>query len=1288
MKRCIHYYPCMLCLLLASHMVHSQHLQSDTIRLQWKNITPISGNKGTAKTLTFSGAMHLPQLYSLPVHSSSYPGLYLEKVSLQHTVWEEITSEELHFVPKQDMFSGEPDIVLFNGTERKQPNATVHITPLRRNPASGKIEKLLQFTYLLKEGDTPLQMAPPPNSSKVTNSILSQGEWYKLTFNKSGIYKIDYKYLKEMGIDLGTISPSKLQIWGNGGSMLPEACAAERPTDLTETPIHVVGGEDGTFDLNDYILMYAQGPITWQRNGNEPFFRASPHLYSNYSFYFLTVGSQDGKRIQKAMDLPAASISFQSYQTRGHHENNSFNFLGSGRKWYGDPVSDGAVKQLLFTTNPVSANSKAYLISAMLSKSNGTLEKFSLFEVSSGSFKKNYSFQGPVRPHDNGYSYLGDETVGIDSFSIQEWQGIKQLPISYRFQKGNDNSAVGYLDYVSITYETRLEISDNQFDFRQLKSAQYPSCTYVLANTFSIEKINIWDVSYLSQIQEQDVHYTKESVSFTAVPMGTVHEYVAFYGSSFSPPIAYEKLSNQNIKGSATPDLLLVTHPSLLASAQRLAAFRRTHDHLNVLVVTTEEVYNEFASGAQDLVAIRDCARMFYKRPDGTKLRYLLLFGSASYDYKNISNTHQPSSLVPIYESDGSLHPIYSYSSDDFVAMLDDHDGNWENRDKMDLGVGRLPAKTAAEADLLVNKLIGYATNPNSFGDWRQQITFLADDDEEQSNPNDFLKNAENLTKLINDLAPAMTVNKVYIGAYPKEVTGSGTYTPMSTKELNRHFEEGVLIFDYIGHGNDEKLASENAINTSFINALHNQDRLAFLLTATCEFGRYDNPFILSGALRFLLQPKGGAIGLLTTTRPVFQGTNEKLNTAFFYSLLTYSNGVPQRLGEIVRQTKNASIYETVNRNFALLGDPSMQLYQTSNKVIVEQLNSKKFQPFSDTLKAQQKVIVKGILTDWTGHKRTDFSGVIHVKCLDKEITLATLDTPIVRFKNRSNKIFYGSASVINGQFECTFIIPKNINYTVGKGRFAFYALQEGGDHQEAAGAEERFYVGSSVHNAPADVTPPQIKLFMNDESFVDGGLTNEQPLFIAKLSDENGINATQAIGRSIKATLDGDIRKEWILDNYYKADRDSYKTGTIRYPLPPLTPGPHKIQIKVFDTDSNAATGAIEFMVAKQEALSLQHVLNYPNPFTTSTTFHFDHNRAGDDLEVMLQVFTISGKLVRTLMATSHASAAHFNDLHWDGKDDFGDDLGRGVYVYKVTVKALSDGAKKEEFQKMVILN
>ena len=593
----------------------------------------------------------------------------------------------------------------------------------------------------------------------------------------------------------------------------------------------------------------------------------------------------------------------------------------------------------------------------------------------------------------------------------------------------------------------------------------------------------------------------------------------------------------------------------------------------------------------------------------------------------------------------------------------------------------------------MVDKIRHYHT-PATLNNWRNTICFIADDED----GNLHLTQADGVAvNTVQANYKDYDIDKIYLDAYNQESTPGGQRYPDATDAINNRVEKGALIINYTGHGGELGWAHERVLENADINSWENYDALPLFVTATCEFSRYDDPARTAAGEFVYLNPTGGAIAMLTTTRVVTSGSNLTLTTNFYKNAFEPINGEMPRLGDLFMKTKNASIggsFQAANtRKFALLGDPAMRLAYPEHVVMTDSINQQAVGGTSDTLKALSKVTITGHIENTSGVKLTTFNGTVYPTVFDKAVSVTTLANDPTSseksFKVQKNALFRGKSSVVNGEFSFTFVVPKDIAYQPGLGRISYYA--ENGI-TDANGPYEDFIIGGTSSNIESDIAGPQVRLYMNDSNFVDGGLTDENPTLLAFIFDEHGINTTgNGIGHDIVAVLDGETDNPFVLNDNYEADRDNYKSGSVTYPFTDLKEGPHELSFKVWDVYNNSTQVFADFIVARSAELALSHVLNYPNPFTTYTEFWFEHNKPGEQLDVQIQVFTVSGRLIKTINADIitqgfRPDPGEWTDLQWDGKDDFGDDIGRGVYVYHLQVRS-SSGDYADQYEKLVIL-
>ncbi|MFT3826957.1 MAG: type IX secretion system sortase PorU [Chitinophagaceae bacterium] len=1111
------------------------------------------------------------------------------------------------------------------------------------------------------------------------HSVLSTGNWYKISVKEAGIYKIDLPFLSSLGINTSSLNSATVRVFGNGGEMLPEKAGAAKTDDLAENAIWVEDGGDGVLNGNDYILFYARGPHEWLKDSVNKTFAHRKNLYSEQSYYYITVGGNN-KRIETAANPGFSNITITDFNERYFYELDTFNLLSSGRSWVGEEFSDGPGK--LLTRNfsipvPAATGQPCIININCVARSFNTASRFT---VRANNQQVTTFFVSPVG------------TGPYDLFAASQKNSVSMVPAAETLSLGIDyttgsSGSQGWLDWLEVLPRRNLSLTNvNQLLFRDWNSVGGANTGhFVIRNAASATEV--WDVTNALQPVRMQGSLAGTEYSFNA-SCNSLHEYVAFNNTGFLSPTAVGRVNNQDLHNNTLTDFLVVAHASLLTQANRLAQYHQQKDNLRTLVVTADQVFNEFSSGIPDPTAVRDFVKMYFDKAGGDsslRPRYLLLFGAGSFDYKNrlTNNTN----FVPAYESPESLDPLSTYTSDDFFGFLDDADDiNGSGTYLLDIGIGRIPATSDAEAKAMVDKIVDY-NSAAAFGPWRNEYTFVADDEDN----NLHLQDAETVTAIAAATDTLLNLDKIYLDAYKQQSNSSGARYPDVNLAISNKMFSGTLVWNYAGHGSYRRLAEEVVLDQDIINTFNNAGKLPLFITATCDVAPYDNPLVSSIGENLLLRPKTGAIALMTTTRLVFAYSNRIMNSNYTaVSLARKTDGTYRSLGEAVKLAKNTTYTFSGdvnnNRKFTLLGDPALTLAFPQYQVKTTAVNGIPVTAATDTLKALSEYTISGRVEDRAGNILTNFNGTVYPVIFDKMQTVTTLANDPGSFKTtfqvQKSMLFKGKAQVINGLFTFNFVVPKDINYQYGNGKISYYAS---GETTDANGATTIIVGGSG--SGVSDKDGPDIKAYLNDEKFVSGSITNDKPVLLLKLADSSGINIMgTGIGHDLVAILDNDQQNPYVLNNFYEADINNYRKGVVRFQLPQVAEGLHTLQIKAWDAVNNSSEKALEFRVIKEADFAIDHVLNYPNPFTTQTTFWFEHNRPGEQLNVSIRIYSVAGRLVKTIRSTIFSPGNRSSEVQWDGKDDYGSKIGRGVYIYRLRVQT-ADGKTAEKLEKLFIL-
>ena len=1178
-------------------------------------------------------------------------------VNIINTVYVPCDSSEIKYILNFSIDSI-PHLSYRSGVSQKKLIIRGEVFPFIKK--DGIYQKLLFVELQLSLLDT---FSARKSNTTIEHSVLSTGNWYKIAVNVDGIYRLTYQDLQELGLNVSNLNPHNLRIYGHPGGLLPEDNSSVRPIDLQELAIQVIGQSDGIFNENDYILFFGQSPNQWTLD-NSNLFSRQQHYYDNNTYYFITADLGEGQRINSKQSLSSSDTIITTFNDFQIHEKEEVNFIKSGKNWYGDVFDLVDAKSFNFTFPnrlgdanlkvALAANSPSPFNSIFIINASGMSSDTTSISATSGSYNK----------------------ANLKVFEKNITPSADDIQITLEYSSSSP-SGKGWLDYIEINAQRDLKMVGNQMLFRSLSSVK-PNTVSEFQLSNSNSSTRIWDITN-PLVPQKIVGQNSGSILSYKISTDTLKNFIAFNGGYLTANLI-GKIDNQDLHALRDIDYLIISHPSFMQQANRLANFHSSQG-LNVEVVSPQQIYNEFSSGSQDVSAIRDFAKMLYEQEN--PLRYLLLFGDASYDPKDrlADNTN----FIVSYQSLNSTNELFSYASDDFFALLDDDETIFSddlNIPFLDIGIGRFPVQTIDQAKHAVDKVIAYSSE-ESYGDWRLNMCFVGDDNDEIETVHSL--QAEQLADYIASNYPVMNVDKIYLDAYQQESSTGGQRCKSVNNAISEAINKGMFLVNYTGHGGELGWAHERILEANDINSWSNQNKLPLFMTATCEFSRYDDPERVSAGEKVFLKENGGAIALLTTSRVVFTGSNLDLNTSFLENLFPIDNEPFPRLGDVLIRTKNnvIDISNTNHRNFTLLGDPALQLAYPKYDVVLTEVQ--------DSAKALGLVTISGEIQN-NGVKLDNFNGIVYPKVYDKRRDFQTLgqdESPIFVFDLQKNLLFKGKSSVENGEFSFKFIVPKDINYDFGNGKISLYAKGNAEDKLcDAYGHNLEMIVGGTSSEFNEDYEGPQIELFMNDTNFIFGGITDANPSLYAVLYDESGINTvSNGIGHDMLAILDEESSNPIVLNDFYESDIDSYKSGILDYPFNTLAEGKHTLTVKVWDVHNNSAEGVTEFVVLPSSNLTILNLLNYPNPVVDFTSFYFEHNQNNEEMQVILEIMDLQGRVVKQIQQNIIPEGYRYGPISWNGTSEKGAKLNAGVYVYSLLAK-LANGKSAINAGRLILIN
>lgn len=1193
---------------------------------------------------------------------------------------------------------------------------TIHIA--RQNESGSKTFQVIRRlrVRVYSNESAPAKYKEAPATTDTDDSPLASGEWYKIPIPDDNLYYLDSDYLNDLGIDVPTIDPRNLQLWTTNGYELPHMNSAPRP-ELTQVPIIVEDESDGSFDDQDRVLFYANGPDRYYYDDQLEQFEHRLHPFANRNYVFLTLGSENGRRLSTTEPVGTATREvreFRDFRWLEEDLEKSESRIKSGTQWFGqgfDPSSSPAQTIFSDTLAGFQSGSDIRLTLSMAARStvnsnfnfsvNGYTSLSPLFINSINSLTDATGLSARVN----------ERTYTIEGFSLDN----DIITINATFNNTRNDSR-GWVDWIHLRADRALHANNDQLRFHPPDDADGSPVRYLL-DGFDEEPI-VLDIT--DPVAPVRLHVNEDDEYFTVTHSSERHRQL-IAATRFVTPPSGESIPNQNIHNpSGYPDYVIITDEDFREEARRLADYREEHDGLTPVIVSQSQIFNEFNGGVPDFVALRDYVKHLYDRAtDAGQKRpeYLLMFGGTTYDYKGVIHNPPMQNHVFTYQSEESISRTSSYGSDDFFGFMGDDEGTWPRSrtsddpvNLLDIGVGRLSIQSVEDARLLVDKIQAYE-DPRNRGDWQSLFTFIADDDVAgRNNDRDLhILNADGTADVIDKDATGIRLEKIYQISYPFEFTSAGQRVPQATQAMIDRINDGTLVFNFSGHGAEQFITDQRLFTAEDIPRLNNLDRLSIMVTATCSFGRFDDTDENSGAEKMLLYQDGGLIATFTTTRVVYtsrdpSSLNFGLNIALTREMTRRdSDGRPQRLGDIFRKTKITPVGSDFNaRKFILLGDPAMRLGLPESQLDITHINGNEIHTDSlFDLRALDKVSISGQVAHSDGAVNTSFDGEANVRVLDAERLVSYPERDWVTAGNcyldncgyfvQNDALFNGRVSVSAGEFNSEFIIPKDVAYSNDPGRIQVYARER---DSEAVGSNSNFRISGRNPDAEDTRAGPDIDIYMNDEMFTDGGIVNDAPRLIVILEDDAGINTTGAgVGHEIVAIIenqdDETDRRTVSLNEFYQSNLDDFTSGRIEYPLDGLEEGHYRLTIRAWDVFNNMGESEITFQVLDSQELQIRNVFNYPNPMHNFTSFVFEHNQPGTPLDINIRIYTLSGRPVTTIRREQYISAGNMVRIDWQGRDDDHNRLATGTYLYHIQIRAETDQGRqtKDKIERLVIL-
>lgn len=1093
-----------------------------------------------------------------------------------------------------------------------------------------------------------------PTDLYAANSCLAQGRWVKISVSETGLYKISKATLASWGFK----DPAKVRIHGYGATRRPDVIAAS--TYVDDLPV-----VQSVLTASGDMVFWGEGPLTWSASINGKF-TGTYNIYTNYGYYF--VGESDTEipeiPVTKGPEINGSPAT--TFMDRLHHEQDIVTAGEAGPYLLGEDFRYTPSRKFSFKMPGRVSGSPVWFECSFVAH---TIDITSQLTFTANGTPVPHVSNDRIPSTTNDSHYHGSSTTTRHTLNDISGENL-DLTIAH---SASGIISGAWLNYISVNYERALVLpSDGVLKFWTGNNA-------ILAN--ADETTRIWDVTSPLSIREMETTAAEGGRQWTNA-YSLNRSYVAWKPDAKLNSVKYEgTVTNQNLHADQSADMVIFTHRQWAAQAERIAEMHRA-EGLTVLVRNAEEVYNEFGSGSADVGALRMYLKMLYDRGNeaGKPLRYALLLGRATYD--NRHNTQGMANAAPTLPCwlGGTLSQSLSdndgFGTDDVLAMLDDNSGGDRGLDNLSIAVGRLPFTSASGAESYVDKLEAYVRKPKMTG-WKNRIMLLADDQdrgEHMTQTESFCRN------LLSNSNQHYLLNKVYMDAYEN----IGGQYPGAREDMFRLLDEGTAIWTFVGHANNHSMTHDKQLTYNDINTMFLKTP-PILYAATCDFLRWDST-TQSGGEILTFERYGGTIAMISATRPVYIYDNGLFTNAMGRAVgKRDENGSYYRLGDIYRNAKNDICVVTesgenrrvsnLNRlRYVLMADPAMRMPIPDNVVTLDAVNDIPLDPENPPMvSAREHVTFSGSIVDGNGQPVNDFNGTVTMTLYDAEQSTTShgngKEGAPVTFDHHGDRLVASSAKVVNGRYAMRVGMPSEIAENYRPATLTMYAVSDD-NTKEAAGISSDLYVyGIDEEQAPDTIPPVIDSFYLNHSSFTDGGLVNDSPMAIATVSDDIAINlSTSGIGHQPRLLLDGN-RSYIDVTQYYTPNPDGTPGGTINYPFENLTEGSHTLQLRVWDTDGNATTSELTFMVSKSVAPKIFDIRTDANPASTHANFYIVHDRPDQMATVTVTVYNLLGAPIWSKTVSGISDMFESTPVTWDLTDGAGHRVNRGIYLYRAAI-------------------